>query len=128
MACRPCPSKLSASPGPRGVKRERPPSPKVALPFGEISDTITSVDGLSEHKQLRQDLRRRSWPVLQNDYSASLDGEGNLAVQTIAFSSDGSHFALACEPFLFSLRGPKSISPQALTRRCAYGTMPKEQR
>jgi hypothetical protein len=108
VACRPCPAKLSASPGPRGVKRERPSSPKVTLPLGEISDT---VDGAPELKYLRQDMRRHNWPVLKNEHSAILDGGENLAVQTIAFSSDGSHFALACKPFYFSLRKPRLNSP-----------------
>ncbi|KAF8352224.1 WD40-repeat-containing domain protein [Amanita rubescens] len=89
VACRPCPAKLSASPGPRGVKRERPSTPKT-------SDAVTTLDGTSEHEFPWQEGRQRKWPVLKNDYSAILDGEGDLAVQTIAFSSDGSHFALAC--------------------------------
>lgn len=65
-----------------------------------MSDVVTTLDGTPEHQHPRQEGRQRKWPVLKNDYSASLDGEGDLAVQTIAFSSDGSHFALACEPFL----------------------------
>ncbi len=93
VACRPCPAKPSASPGPRGVKRERPSTPKT-------SDAVINLDGSPQHEFPWQEGRQRKWPVLKNDYSANLDGEGDLAVQTIAFSSDGSHFALACKPFL----------------------------
>ncbi|KAK2460668.1 hypothetical protein APHAL10511_007138 [Amanita phalloides] len=89
-ACRPCPAEATTSSGPRGVKRERSTTPK-ALPLGETSDMVPKVDG-----HVWQGTRRHNWPVCRHDYSANLNGEGNLAVQAISFCSDGSHFALSC--------------------------------
>lgn len=89
---RPCPAETSASPVPRGVKRERSSSLRIT-PCGESSDTVDMSPG---HRYLWQETGRYKWPVLKNDYSANLSGEGNLAVQAISFSSDGSHFALSC--------------------------------
>ncbi|KAF8626320.1 hypothetical protein AX15_004984 [Amanita polypyramis BW_CC] len=91
--CRPCPAERSASP--RGVKRERPPTPMTTSPLNEVLDMV-DVDGASGYRYSWQEVRRLDCPVFKCDYSANLSGAGNLAVQAIAFCSDGSHFALSC--------------------------------
>ncbi|KAF9466230.1 hypothetical protein BDZ94DRAFT_1251452 [Collybia nuda] len=63
---------------PRGIKRERPPSPDLSMDF------------------LRQRKRSFRWPTVDSNYSVLLKGEGDLGIKTITFSSDGSHFALSC--------------------------------
>lgn len=42
------------------------------------------------------------WPTVKPSSAARILGEGNVGVRTIAFNSDGSHFAVACK-FLFLL-------------------------
>lgn len=72
---------VSAAPG-RGVKRDRPTSPAVA----ELT------------KRRKRNLR---WPTVDCNFSVGLKGDGELAVRSISFSSDGGHFALSCESFVF---------------------------
>jgi hypothetical protein len=63
----------------RGVKRERPPSPDLSMDFPQPRN------------------RAFRWPTVDSHYSTPLKGEGELAIRTITFSSDGSHFALSCK-------------------------------
>ncbi|KAG5723954.1 hypothetical protein E4T56_gene9735 [Termitomyces sp. T112] len=58
------------------VKRERPRSP----------------EPVSRKKQ----RRIFKWPTVDSNYSTRLVGDGQVGVRNIAFSSDGSHFALSC--------------------------------
>ncbi|PFH53593.1 hypothetical protein AMATHDRAFT_171530 [Amanita thiersii Skay4041] len=80
----------SMSPVPRGVKRERPSSPTISFPSPSAATENEPV-GIQYNQ-----TKIYNWPVLRPDYSARLSGSGNLAVCRIAFSSDGSHFALSC--------------------------------
>lgn len=62
----------------RGTKRDRPISPE-------------------PDRKSRRRKRTYKWPTVDSNATISLQGEGNLGVRTIAFSADGSHFALSCE-------------------------------
>ncbi|EDR10889.1 uncharacterized protein LACBIDRAFT_293378 [Laccaria bicolor S238N-H82] len=60
----------------RGTKRDRPISPE-------------------PDRKSRRRKRTFKWPTVDSNATISLQGEGNLGVRTIAFSADGSHFALS---------------------------------
>ncbi|KAF5386987.1 hypothetical protein D9615_001964 [Tricholomella constricta] len=67
-----------AQSGSRGVKRERPKSP--------------------DHppESARRKKRAFRWPTVDSNYSTKLLGEGQLGIRSVAFNSDGTHFALCC--------------------------------
>ncbi|KAJ7042129.1 hypothetical protein C8F04DRAFT_117410 [Mycena alexandri] len=60
---------------PRGIKRDRPPSP-----------AASSIARAQE----------RRWPTIGVMHSNTLKGDGDLGIRRIAFNSDGSCFALYC--------------------------------
>ncbi|GLB35497.1 hypothetical protein LshimejAT787_0210620 [Lyophyllum shimeji] len=62
----------------RGIKRERPKSPD-----------STPESGKGKKRRFR-------WSTVDSNYSTRLHGEGQLGILSIAFSSDGTHFALSC--------------------------------
>ncbi|KAJ7184412.1 WD40-repeat-containing domain protein [Mycena filopes] len=75
---------------PRGIKRERPPSP----------DLWTAPGIVRVHPPQRQHTittkRKRRWPTIAATHRDTLKGDGDLGIRRIAFSSDGSRFAISC--------------------------------
>lgn len=64
----------------RGVKRELPTTPTTDL--------------------TRPRRRNLKWPTVDCNHFIGLKGDGELAIRSISFSSDGGHFALNCESFM----------------------------
>ncbi|KAJ6606344.1 hypothetical protein DFH09DRAFT_6292 [Mycena vulgaris] len=71
---------------PRGIKRERPPSPDLWTAPGIV----------------RIQRRKHRWPTVEWTHSDLLKGDGDLGIRRIAFSADGSCFALHCAFCVFA--------------------------
>jgi hypothetical protein len=78
------------------MKRGRPSSPESPFPVGDAAIASPALNGTTERGSPSKGNRPYPWPVFKRNHSASLSGLGNLAVQSITLSSDGSHFALSC--------------------------------
>ena len=81
------------------MKRVRPSSPERPFPVGGAAIASPALNGTTEHGSPSKGNRSYPWPVFKRNHAANLSGVGNLAVQSISLSSDGSHFALSCGHF-----------------------------
>ncbi|KAF8638838.1 hypothetical protein AX17_001896 [Amanita inopinata Kibby_2008] len=88
--------KRPITPGPRGVKRERSPTPEASSTDFCATLASDAGDTAVQHSSTPREDRVYPWPVYRCDHAAYLSGSGDLAICTISFSSDGSHFALTC--------------------------------
>ena len=76
-----------------------PPKPVAAIHAGSTYRGTKRDHPISPEPDRKSRRRKRTfkWPTVDSNTTISLQGEGNLGVRTIAFSADGSHFALSCE-------------------------------
>ncbi|KAF8655859.1 hypothetical protein AX16_002942 [Volvariella volvacea WC 439] len=72
----PKPMLAQGTQGSRGLKRERPASP--------------------EYEYSRRRRRAFKWPTVDPHHTVALKGEGDLAVKSVVFSSDGTFFSITC--------------------------------
>ncbi|KAJ7677277.1 hypothetical protein B0H17DRAFT_1079814 [Mycena rosella] len=80
LPAKPPESNINMAKPPRGIKRERPASPDLWTAPGIV----------------RIQRRKPRWPTIEWTHSALLKGDGDLGIRRIAFSADGSCFALHC--------------------------------
>ncbi|KAF9009490.1 hypothetical protein BDQ17DRAFT_1348197 [Cyathus striatus] len=97
-----------------------PLPPKPPQPMGQLSNGKQVAKRLRQSSpeplERSQKRRKRSfkWPTIETSNIINLQGDGDLAIRTVTFSTDGSHFAVTCPDC--SLRIWNSKSRNEITR------------